>query len=162
MRVPFYTQPPPQLVLMPSLLSFLSDSCASSILSPISDNTSCSSASGSASAPDLASLDRSRLPHSVQQSLSFSFSLSKSRDRQSSHQSPRMITRPIPAQCRRNEHLAVLIPRTLWKVSLWFQMFRKEAEHCSIVQPDSLANKCDKYACKVKFSVWERKHVSHV
>lgn len=40
---------------------------------------------------------------------------------------------------RINEHLAVLLPRSLWK-------------------PDSLATSCDNFYCHVKFSVLERRH----
>ncbi|KAG0703030.1 FYVE zinc finger-domain-containing protein [Suillus ampliporus] len=40
---------------------------------------------------------------------------------------------------RSNEHLAVLLPRSLWK-------------------PDSLATTCDNFYCRVKFSVLERRH----
>ncbi|KAF8584928.1 hypothetical protein K439DRAFT_1646740 [Ramaria rubella] len=68
-------------------------------------------------------------------------------DRSSSLSTPRelasvdgdALVRPMPAPCRRNEHLAVLIPRHLWK-------------------PDHLAARCDKYACRLKFSLFERKH----
>ncbi|KAH7911832.1 FYVE zinc finger-domain-containing protein [Hygrophoropsis aurantiaca] len=40
---------------------------------------------------------------------------------------------------RANEHLAVLLPKNLWK-------------------PDSLASTCDNFYCHVKFSVLERRH----
>ncbi|KAF5377273.1 hypothetical protein D9615_006440 [Tricholomella constricta] len=40
---------------------------------------------------------------------------------------------------RTNEHLAVLLPRHLWK-------------------PDSLASRCDNLYCPVRFSVFERRH----
>ncbi|KIJ45237.1 hypothetical protein M422DRAFT_167041 [Sphaerobolus stellatus SS14] len=50
-----------------------------------------------------------------------------------------VLTHPQPSRCRRNEHLAVLIPRHLWKA-------------------DKLATRCDKYACRIRFSIWERKH----
>ncbi|KAF8525129.1 FYVE zinc finger-domain-containing protein [Hysterangium stoloniferum] len=49
------------------------------------------------------------------------------------------LTHPTPSICRRNEHLAVLIPRNLWKA-------------------DRLASHCDRYACRVKFTLFERKH----
>ncbi|KAJ3476583.1 hypothetical protein NLI96_g11055 [Meripilus lineatus] len=42
---------------------------------------------------------------------------------------------------RANEHLAVLLPKHHWK-------------------PDSQAPKCDRFLCRKKFSIWERKHVS--
>ncbi|KAG2364715.1 FYVE zinc finger-domain-containing protein [Suillus spraguei] len=44
-----------------------------------------------------------------------------------------------PASPRTNEHLAVLLPRSLWK-------------------PDSLASTCDNFYCHIKFSVLERRH----
>ncbi|GJJ13865.1 hypothetical protein Clacol_008122 [Clathrus columnatus] len=88
------------------------DSCASSILSPISDDTSYTSTSGSGSAPDLASLDHL---HTTRRSVAHSLSLSLSRNKERSPHSARIITHPIPSQCRRNEHLAVLIPKNLWK-----------------------------------------------
>ncbi|PPQ70889.1 hypothetical protein CVT24_000557, partial [Panaeolus cyanescens] len=40
---------------------------------------------------------------------------------------------------RRNEHLAVLLPKQLWK-------------------PDSAANTCDNFYCRVPFTFFERKH----
>jgi len=40
---------------------------------------------------------------------------------------------------RRNEHLAVLLPKNLWK-------------------PDSLASNCDNFYCRIKFSLFERRH----
>ncbi|GLB36629.1 putative protein present in Fab1, YOTB, Vac1, and EEA1 [Lyophyllum shimeji] len=40
---------------------------------------------------------------------------------------------------RTNEHLAVLLPKQLWK-------------------PDSLASQCDNFYCRIKFSVFERRH----
>ncbi|KAH9891278.1 FYVE zinc finger-domain-containing protein [Cubamyces lactineus] len=40
---------------------------------------------------------------------------------------------------RQNEHLAVLLPRRLWK-------------------PDSQASRCDTFLCRKTFSIWERRH----
>ncbi|KDQ54988.1 hypothetical protein JAAARDRAFT_71762 [Jaapia argillacea MUCL 33604] len=40
---------------------------------------------------------------------------------------------------RKNEHLAVLLPKHLWK-------------------PDSYASRCDTFSCEVKFSLFERRH----
>ncbi|KZT08935.1 uncharacterized protein LAESUDRAFT_723230 [Laetiporus sulphureus 93-53] len=40
---------------------------------------------------------------------------------------------------RRNEHLAVLLPKHLWK-------------------PDAQASHCDIFLCRKKFSIWERRH----
>ncbi|OBZ79970.1 Early endosome antigen 1 [Grifola frondosa] len=40
---------------------------------------------------------------------------------------------------RRNEHLAVLLPKRLWK-------------------PDSQASRCDVFFCRKQFSIWERRH----
>ncbi|KAH7884028.1 FYVE zinc finger-domain-containing protein [Phlebopus sp. FC_14] len=42
-------------------------------------------------------------------------------------------------QARANEHLAVLLPKSLWK-------------------PDALASVCDNFYCRVTFSVLERRH----
>ncbi|KAF8584469.1 hypothetical protein K439DRAFT_1138623 [Ramaria rubella] len=50
------------------------------------------------------------------------------------------LVRPMPMQCRRNEHLAMLILRHLWK-------------------PNPLAAHCDKYTCHLKFFLFERKHI---
>ncbi|KIJ59805.1 hypothetical protein HYDPIDRAFT_32793 [Hydnomerulius pinastri MD-312] len=44
-----------------------------------------------------------------------------------------------PPSLRTNEHLAVLLPKNLWK-------------------PDALASTCDNFYCRVKFSVLERRH----
>ncbi|KIK91544.1 hypothetical protein PAXRUDRAFT_149288 [Paxillus rubicundulus Ve08.2h10] len=44
-----------------------------------------------------------------------------------------------PITLRANEHLAVLLPKNLWK-------------------PDALASTCDNFYCRVKFSVLERRH----
>ncbi|KIJ21335.1 1-phosphatidylinositol-4-phosphate 5-kinase [Paxillus involutus ATCC 200175] len=44
-----------------------------------------------------------------------------------------------PTTLRANEHLAVLLPKNLWK-------------------PDALASTCDNFYCHVKFSVLERRH----
>ncbi|EGN91802.1 hypothetical protein SERLA73DRAFT_192018 [Serpula lacrymans var. lacrymans S7.3] len=53
-----------------------------------------------------------------------------------SNASPRL-SLSIPT--RTNEHLAVLLPKDLWK-------------------PDSLASNCDTFFCRVRFSVLERRH----
>ncbi|KZP05203.1 hypothetical protein FIBSPDRAFT_766213 [Athelia psychrophila] len=50
---------------------------------------------------------------------------------------PRHKLAVIPA--RRNEHLAVLLPKNLWK-------------------PDSLASCCDNFYCRIQFSLFERRH----
>ncbi|KAG6371497.1 FYVE zinc finger-domain-containing protein [Boletus reticuloceps] len=44
-----------------------------------------------------------------------------------------------PTTPRANEHLAVLLPKNLWK-------------------PDTLASACDNFYCRVKFTVLERRH----
>ena len=59
---------------------------------------------------------------------------------------------------RRNEHLAVFLPKNLWKVRLLFLPCR-----CNLlrhIQPDSLASICDNFYCQIKFSLFERRHVS--
>ncbi|KII86522.1 hypothetical protein PLICRDRAFT_44124 [Plicaturopsis crispa FD-325 SS-3] len=48
---------------------------------------------------------------------------------------PQLATIPL----RRNEHLAVLLPKHLWK-------------------PDSMASKCDNFYCQLRFSLFERRH----
>ncbi|PBK77529.1 hypothetical protein ARMSODRAFT_1079533 [Armillaria solidipes] len=45
----------------------------------------------------------------------------------------------VSPDLRANEHLAVLLPRSLWK-------------------PDSAASCCDNFFCRVRFSVFERRH----
>ncbi|EMD41411.1 hypothetical protein CERSUDRAFT_79056 [Gelatoporia subvermispora B] len=44
-----------------------------------------------------------------------------------------------PSRARRNEHIAVLLPRRRWK-------------------PDSQATKCDTFLCRKRFSILERRH----
>ncbi|CCL98334.1 uncharacterized protein FIBRA_00328 [Fibroporia radiculosa] len=44
-----------------------------------------------------------------------------------------------PSTLRPNEHLAVLLPKRLWK-------------------PDAQASHCDIFLCRKRFSVWERRH----
>jgi hypothetical protein len=46
-----------------------------------------------------------------------------------------------PSLERRHEHLAVLLPKSLWK-------------------PDRLAARCDNFYCHVKFSIFGRRHVT--
>ncbi|KAF8508469.1 hypothetical protein JB92DRAFT_3144994 [Gautieria morchelliformis] len=50
-----------------------------------------------------------------------------------------LIDTRVTAPCRPNEHLAVLLPRHLWK-------------------QDKFADICDRFACSTKFSLWERRH----
>jgi len=57
---------------------------------------------------------------------------------------------------RANEHLAVLLPKNLWKVSALVQL-QRTASH--LRQPDTLAFICDNFYCRVKFTVLERRHV---
>lgn len=57
---------------------------------------------------------------------------------------------------RANEHLAVLLPKNLWKVSALVQL-RATPSH--LRQPDTLAFICDNFYCRVKFTVLERRHV---
>ncbi|PCH33121.1 hypothetical protein WOLCODRAFT_134937 [Wolfiporia cocos MD-104 SS10] len=44
-----------------------------------------------------------------------------------------------PSVTRPNEHLAILLPKRLWK-------------------PDAQASVCDVFLCRKKFSIWERRH----
>ncbi|KZT68452.1 hypothetical protein DAEQUDRAFT_738683 [Daedalea quercina L-15889] len=59
----------------------------------------------------------------------------------SSLEAPSYISEPPsgPSVTRRNEHLAVLIPRRLWK-------------------PDGEASRCSVFICRKHFSIFERKH----
>lgn len=57
---------------------------------------------------------------------------------------------------RANEHLAVLLPKNLWKVSARVRPYCT-ASH--LRQPDPLASTCDNFYCRVKFTVLERRHV---
>ena len=61
-----------------------------------------------------------------------------------------------PTIPRTNEHLAVLLPKNLWKVSALVQL-KGTASH--LRQPDTLASTCDNFYCRVKFTVLERRHV---
>ncbi|KAJ7924387.1 hypothetical protein B0H13DRAFT_2249161 [Mycena leptocephala] len=54
----------------------------------------------------------------------------------SSSSAPRL---RVDASPRPNEHLAVLLPKQLWK-------------------PDSSASSCDNFYCRVPFSIWDRRH----
>ncbi|KAG8220228.1 hypothetical protein J3R82DRAFT_1267 [Butyriboletus roseoflavus] len=64
--------------------------------------------------------------------------------------------RPTPSTTpRANEHLAVLLPKNLWKVSAPVQL-KCTASH--LRQPDTLASICDNFYCRVKFTVLERRH----
>ncbi|RDX51470.1 hypothetical protein OH76DRAFT_1481391 [Lentinus brumalis] len=68
-------------------------------------------------------------------------SLSSSFDARSCHSEPASsadASSSIPRP-RRNEHLAVLLPKRLWK-------------------PDSQAAHCDTFLCRKPFSIWERRH----
>ncbi|KAI0757632.1 hypothetical protein C8Q80DRAFT_113165 [Daedaleopsis nitida] len=65
-------------------------------------------------------------------------SLSSSFDSRSCHSEPASSPASIPRQ-RTNEHLAVLLPKRLWK-------------------PDSQAAHCDTFLCRKPFSIWERRH----
>ena len=60
---------------------------------------------------------------------------------------------------RTNEHLAILLPKALWKVR---HTHPYVATVCNNLpeQPDSQASKCDNLYCRVRFSLFERKHVS--
>ena len=60
---------------------------------------------------------------------------------------------------RTNEHLAILLPKALWKVR-HTPPYMATACNNLPSQPDSQASKCDNLYCRVKFSLFERKHVS--
>lgn len=70
--------------------------------------------------------------------------------------SPRHPLAVIPA--RRNEHLAVLLPKNLWKVSNLID--HHKFQPLIVLQPDSLASCCDNFYCRIQFSLFERRHVS--
>ncbi|KAI0762435.1 FYVE zinc finger-domain-containing protein [Fomes fomentarius] len=73
---------------------------------------------------------------------------------------------------RHNEHLAVLLPKRLWKVcpipSIPPPIFvpiipnrhlaRDSHVRHSFAQPDSQAAHCDTFLCRKAFSIWERRH----
>ena len=63
-----------------------------------------------------------------------------------------MAVPPKPA----NQHLAVLLPKQLWKVSLCPFFFNARSHS---LQPDSSSSACDNFYCRVPFSLFERKHV---
>ncbi|KAH9917393.1 FYVE-domain-containing protein [Epithele typhae] len=68
--------------------------------------------------------------------------MSSSYDTRSIFSEPCAPTEPGPSDYtrpRRNEHLAVLLPKRLWK-------------------PDSQAAHCDTFSCRKHFSIWERRH----
>ncbi|KAI6165355.1 FYVE zinc finger-domain-containing protein [Pisolithus thermaeus] len=83
-----------------------------------------------------AKMSRSRLQTGEYESASDASSLSEDSTRSSStrrfHLAPPFALRP-------NEHLAVLLPKNLWK-------------------PDALASTCDNFSCRVPFSLLERRH----
>ena len=56
-----------------------------------------------------------------------------------------------------NEHLAVLLPRQLWKACFpcSLPVLLLTGSH----QPDSSSSTCDNFYCRVPFSLFERKHV---
>jgi len=62
-----------------------------------------------------------------------------------------------PSTPRPNEHLAVLLPKNLWKVCLLSKCPYLSRSHPS--QPDALASTCDNFFCRVPFSLLERRHV---
>ncbi|KAI6128700.1 FYVE zinc finger-domain-containing protein [Pisolithus croceorrhizus] len=83
-----------------------------------------------------AKMSRSRLQTGEYESASDASSLSEDSTRSPStrrfHLAPLLTLRP-------NEHLAVLLPKNLWK-------------------PDALASTCDNFSCRVPFSLLERRH----
>ncbi|KAM5542219.1 hypothetical protein V8D89_004092 [Ganoderma adspersum] len=85
---------------------------------------------------DAASILSEDAPHSLGAS-----SVSSSFDSRSCHSEPSCSSDPalsVPHR-RHNEHLAVLLPKRLWK-------------------PDSQAAYCDTFMCRKAFSIWERRH----
>lgn len=63
---------------------------------------------------------------------------------------------------RRNEHLAVLLSKHLWKVSQFSPRgcpyFQPDV---SCPQPDSQASYCDVFNCRKPFTLFDRRHVRH-
>lgn len=55
-----------------------------------------------------------------------------------------------------NQHLAVLLPKQLWKVCPVPLVFQPPL---TSAQPDSSSSTCDNFYCRVPFSLFERKHV---
>ena len=62
---------------------------------------------------------------------------------------------------RPNEHLAVFLPKTHWKVRsrLFFNCLSTRLDTIFLSQSDSQASYCETFLCHKKFSVFERRHV---
>ena len=65
-----------------------------------------------------------------------------------------------PDVLRPNEHLAVLLPKSLWKASVIDTSAPAHVAHLRRdAQPDSQASRCDIFLCSKSFSIFERRHV---
>ena len=60
---------------------------------------------------------------------------------------------------RTNEHLAVLLPKHLWKVRKRTASIAVMDTDLRLTQADSMASRCDNFFCHVRFSLFERRHV---